>query len=197
MLCACSSGRDAGTSSQPPASSGSGGDQFSFRYDDRMPPQLAPFAAWVQPALAAHKRAFRIIDANKVDTQTQTNQEIRRRLRRNGQAWLALARQLEALPAPPEVDTAINGYIDAVRAAGEAALDLAGCDASSCGQQIAAYNQTQARLGQAHTDLVAALGQAAALKRGSPSTTSVAAAGGHGSIPSDAARRRTVDGEAA
>jgi hypothetical protein len=178
LACACSGGGDDATttSSQPPVSSGSGGDRFSFRYDDRMPPQLAPFAAWVQPALAAHKRAFRIIDANKVDTQTQTNQEIRRRLRKNGDAWLTLARQLEALPAPPEVDADINGYIDAVRAAGAAALDLAGCDASSCGQQIAAYNRTQARLGQAHTDLVAALGQAAALKRGSPSTTSVTAA---------------------
>lgn len=175
-ICACTddSGNSAATS-QPPASTGPAGDRFSFRYDDRIPPQLAPFAAWVQPALDAHKRAFRIIDANKVDTQTQTNQEIRRRLRKNGNAWLALARQLQALPAPPEVKTDINGYIDAVRAAGEAALDLAGCDASSCGQQIAAYNRTQARLGQAHTDLVAALGQAAALKRGSPSTTSVTA----------------------
>jgi hypothetical protein len=179
LACACGGGGEDATalSGQPPASSGPGGERFSFRYDDRTPPQLAPFAAWVRPALAAHKQAFRIIDANEV-TQAQTNEETRRRLRKSGRAWLALAQQLEALPAPPEVDTDISVYIDAVRAAGQAALDLASCDASSCSQQIAAYNRTQARLGQAHTDLVAALGQAAALKGGSPAATSVTAAGG-------------------
>jgi hypothetical protein len=204
--CACSGdGGDATTvtSSQPSASLGPAGERFSFRYDDRMPPQLAPFAAWVQPALAAHKRAFRIIDANEVDTHTQSNEEIRRRLRKNGNAWLALARQLEALPAPPEVDTDITIYIDGIRASGQAALDLARCDASSCPQQIAAYNRAQARLGQAHTDLVAALGLEAARKRGAPDASSGTAARGRRGGPADlepphgfaaAGHRRTADG---
>ena len=93
------------------------------------PAQLAPFAAWVEPALAAHRRAFRTLDSNKIDTHAQSNAEIRRRLSTNGQAWLLLARQLTALPAPSEVQADVASYIAAVRAAGRAAQDLAGCGA--------------------------------------------------------------------
>jgi hypothetical protein len=74
----------------------------------------------------------------------------------NGQAWLLLARQLTALPAPSEVQADVAAYIAAVGAAGRAAQDLAGYGAKNCGQKIADHNRTQAQLEQAHTDLVQA-----------------------------------------
>jgi hypothetical protein len=185
MASACN-GRDGdvpSTAAAPSSPSRSPGTPFSFRDAERTPPELAPFASWIEPALAAHRRAFRIIDANKVDTHAQANDEIRRRLQKRGKVTLDLANALEALPAPPEVEVDIAAYIAAIRLAGYADVDLARCNAKNCRQRIVEDNRAQALFEQAHSNLVLTLERAVAGKdQGGPVATARALAAGASSV---------------